>query len=94
MGVIPTFVFVWFCIRGYFSDWSCLGCRKGQSYRSIIGYRSDNITTKDAPYFSGRLATCYSPALEVTSHTLFEEGDVMGICRLKTTGAAMHPLFF
>ena len=49
------------------------------SYRSIIGYRSDNISTKYDPYFSGILATCNSRAPEVTSHTLFEEGDVMNI---------------
>ena len=49
------------------------------SYRSIIGYRSDNITTKYEQIISGILATCNSPAPELTSHTLFEEGDVMNI---------------
>ena len=47
--------------------------------RSIIGYRSDNISTKYELTFSDSLATCNSLAAEVTSHTLFKEGDVMNI---------------
>lgn len=36
-------------------------------------------TTKLGPNLSDTLAACNSPAAEVTSHTLFEEGDVMNV---------------
>ena len=39
------------------------GCRKGQSYRSIIGYRSENITTKEyvkGLYFLQRACRAFS----------------------------------
>ena len=58
-------------------------CQLGQESEKAIVHRIDSVqiinTTKYHPKITGILPSCILPPPEVTSHTLFKDGDVMNI---------------